>query len=431
MNGSKMSGVLLALFGLPFAAFGLMSARWTARTLSRAAETRSWVETPARILEARLAEEDDDDGTLYRAEATYEYEFDGRLYRGNRVALDSGYDNVGSFQQDAYRQLARHARRAQAETDTPATAELDRSAHNGRTFRCYVNPRKPREAILYRNVRVDALLLPAGTALLFGGVGFGLIVAQLAINAAEKKREALAAKAPGEPWKWRADWAAGLIRADRMMAVGAVALAGFVNVLWMTIAGAAYSDIVQDLRHGRLRWLLFLVFPAMGVLLGVVAVRETLRRILFGGAVFELLTVPCVLGGKLVGIVRLPRKVRAADGFHLELKCLGTVSSGGGTREQKELWACEETVAFDAESDPACTAIPVQFDVPEDQPETASGGESPVDWRLEVSARNPGPDLTVRFGVPVFRVAGPSSERGWRRRWPARTQRIAGLTHEP
>ena len=65
---------------------------------------------------------------------TQPYSFDGHSYAGDRVALQSGSDNIGSYHQRVY-------------------AELTRYQQSAKPFRCYVNPTAPAESILYRELR--------------------------------------------------------------------------------------------------------------------------------------------------------------------------------------------------------------------------------------------------------------------------------------
>ena len=101
----------LALFGLPFfcvgAGFLLLS---IIPTLYDAARMVSWPETPGTLLQARLVTSHSNKSATYQVESEYRYNVDGRDYRGSRVAIGSGADNVGDFQQtlgnrlqDAYR----------------------------------------------------------------------------------------------------------------------------------------------------------------------------------------------------------------------------------------------------------------------------------------------------------------------------------------
>ena len=123
--GTRLGGGCFILFTLPFAAVGVWMGYWLCSEMLTHWRMRSWEETPARIVRAKLeADSDSDGGTSYRATAEYTYQYGGQQYTGTRVGIHGGSDNIGSFQHDAHRQLSEHQK-------------------SGRPFRCYVNPAKP------------------------------------------------------------------------------------------------------------------------------------------------------------------------------------------------------------------------------------------------------------------------------------------------
>ena len=69
-----------------------------------------------------------------------------------------------------------------------------------RLFHCYVNPRQPAEAILYRNLHWEMVAFQSLFVLAFGGVGFGILVAGVLGYRKAKVEQALAAEHPGAPW---------------------------------------------------------------------------------------------------------------------------------------------------------------------------------------------------------------------------------------
>src|SRR5690606_14667967 len=67
-------------------------------------------------------------------------------------------------------------------------------------------------AVLFAELRLGLVLLYAAFAATFGGAGFGLLFGLWASNSREKKRQALAAKYPGQPWMHRSDWRESKVR---------------------------------------------------------------------------------------------------------------------------------------------------------------------------------------------------------------------------
>ncbi len=152
----KTGPVFFILFSLPFAAVGVGVSAWLFSTVAGHWKMQRWQETPAKIVWAKLESHSDNDGTTYRATAEYAYQFGGRQYTGHQVSISGGSDNIGSYQQNVHRQLSGY--RA-----------------SGRSFRCYVNPERPAEAILFRDLRYEMVAFQALFATSFGAVGFGLL----------------------------------------------------------------------------------------------------------------------------------------------------------------------------------------------------------------------------------------------------------------
>ena len=373
-------------FSLPFAAVGAWMAVWLGCDLVVYWRMRSWPEVPAKILRAELKADNSGESTTYKATATYQYEYQGRRYTGTRVGIDGGSDNVGSYQRDAYRQLSQYQK-------------------SGCPFRCFVDPARPADAILYRDLRLgdDPVQadVPAGIRRgrfrpprlrplqPFGG----------ASNAA------LAAAHPDAPWLWKQDWAAGKIMASSKTLVVASLTAAIVANLatiptWLVLPGQLLG------KHNRIA-LLGLAPPVIGLGLACWAIVALMRWRKFGQSEFRMASVPGVIGGQLAGAIVTSAKIRPGDGFHLALKCIErTITRGGdgNTVREEIVWQRQQVVAHELLRDNADqSAIPVQFQIPCDCRPT--GGEKPDDqiiWRLEATAAVPGLDYRAKFDVPVF-----------------------------
>ena len=78
-------------------------------------------------------------------------------------------------------------------------------------------------------------------------------------------------------------------------------------------------------------------------------------------------------------------------------------------REETVLWQDEKIFKAEAslpDPEPGRSGIPVFFKLPADQSECFTGGDVSVFWRLEAKSKMRGPDFSVAFDVPVFKVAG-------------------------
>src|SRR5688572_14512605 len=147
----------LMLFALPFAAVGVGALVWSGWTLLDWRDAASWVPVSAEIVTVELEEHaDDEGGSTYETTATYRYDYGGTSYTGTRVAIDTGADNIGGFQNRLYYGL-----RAALDSRTTVTA--------------YVDPDDPNRAVLNRQLRPGLFALKGLFAVAFGGVGFGLL----------------------------------------------------------------------------------------------------------------------------------------------------------------------------------------------------------------------------------------------------------------
>ncbi|HEY8240945.1 MAG TPA: hypothetical protein VIH35_05835 [Kiritimatiellia bacterium] len=125
--------------------------------------------------------------------------------------------------------------------------------------------------------------------------------------------------------------------------------------------------------------------------------------------------VPGVIGGRVAGVVSVPRDVQPAGGFIVTLDCLETVTTGSGKdRSTTDRTVWQDSHAMKAEAmrtDPMFQALPVLFAPPYDLPSAnPEAGNGKITWRLEVKADIPGVDYLAHFDLPVFKTADSSPE---------------------
>ena len=378
----KASGCA-TIIAVPLMGIGLLIVGFMARNIFTWVQMKSWVETPAIVLETST-DASEDNGDSLTVKARYSYAFAGRQHESRRVAIDGGGDNLGGTQRDRGRQL-------------------EEAVAAGGKFRCFVNPSRPAEAVLYRELRTELQLFKLFFGLLFGGVGGGIWGGARYGLRAERRKEELRRQHPGQPWMWREDWASGRMRSS------AGCLAWFLlmfAVVWNAVSWPACWQVWQR-GGGRFQgghWLI-LIFPLSGLGVGLWAIYLWLRRWKWGRSELELGTLPGVLGGKFAAVIHIPRKVRAVEGFNVQLSCNETTvrkGSEGDETSEKALW-CEELVTTDdlAKSIPGQTIIPVEYEIPDHLPPTGDK----IHWRLTARAETWGVDYCAEFEVPVFRTA--------------------------
>ena len=135
---------------------------------------------------------------------------------------------------------------------------------------------------------------------------------------------------------------------------------------------------------------------------------SVLRWRKYGQSVFEMASVPGVIGGQLAGVIRTSAKVQPEDGFRLTLNCVQRMTTGSGkngSTSENVLWQDEQLIARELlQNDPEQSAIPVLFQIPyECRPTDETDANDQTIWRLEVSAKTPGLDYSTSLTCPCSR----------------------------
>ena len=369
----------LILFAIPFAGIGVYKAGALGRGLWAYREAQSWAATPATLLRAGLKEVDGDDCTTFRATARYRYEFGGKAYVSDRVALRKSSDNIGNFQRERGKELQKKFRNKEAVT-------------------AYVNPANPAEAILFRDLRPEMMVFDSMFALMFGGAGFGLIAGSL-IAARKLRREAKRSQQfPNEPWRWKSQWRQEIIYSNNHVWLALLAAAFWNGIVWT-------MSILIALDDSSWPSLLFMsVFLLIGMGLAGAAGYLWLQRWKWGVSEFEMAAIPGVLGGPLAGVIHVPRRIETDSCVRIRLACEQTVSDGDDKR-METLWEEERTIVRDLTIGGVRTLIPVEFVTPYDLPDSNADA---VKWKLTASAKTSGIDYDAEFEVPIFKTEASS-----------------------
>ncbi|MCO6045787.1 DUF3592 domain-containing protein [Aeoliella sp. ICT_H6.2] len=366
------------LFLMPFAAFGAAMIGLTLWSLVDWQRMQHWEETPARLLSLKLQRGDDTE----RIRAEYQYTYAGQQYTSDRVALHQMGDNLGTYQTRNYRRLKQ-----------AMDAEQSVAA--------YVNPARPGEAVLLRDLRPEMLALKAMFGFIFGLIGIGGLVGVAIASKQLKSASAMAQQQPDKPWRWRDDWREGEITVGSSGGFWATLV---LAIIWNSLAGAAaVAMLVVDKNATPLALGVLALFILAGLGLLYLACMTYFRWQRFPSATFRMARVPGEIGGQLAGVVLIPAYVRADDGFQVKLECTQTVRAGKQTRTNV-LWKDEQVIERTLdENDFSQTAIPVQFAIPPDVEPSDPHADRPVKWKLKVAAKLSGPNLDFTFEVPVFR----------------------------
>ncbi len=381
--------VFLVLFSLPFAGVGVWMGWSIAEAMFESAQMKAWQPVQAQLESAGYETHHGEDSTTYQAYARYRYSANGQTYRGDRVSLFSGNDNIGSYQQDTGRRL-------------------QSMWQSGQTVTVYFDPEQPSNSIVDRDLRWGMIGFRSIFFFVFGGVGFGLLV--FAIRAQAKKDPEDPAYADA-PWLVNDGWQSPSIRSQSrtvMWAIWAFA------VLWNLISAPLPFVLVEEVTQKQnYLALIGLLFPAVGIGLLIWAVRRTREWKRFGPTPVSLDPFPGAIGGHVGGSIDLRVPYDASHRFQVSLTSLHHYTSGSGknrSSREKALWQREMQAS--AQPGPQGTRLFFRFDVPDGLKESdaSESGDSYYAWRLGLTAELPGADLNRDYAIPVYATAEQSQD---------------------
>jgi len=365
---NKKGSIFLILFGAVFLAVGAGMGWFAVVSMLKAQHMLKWDECEAEVVSCKLERHSGSKGgSTYSVLAQYQYKIKGIEYKGNRVSLSTGSDNIGSFHQDLYR-------------------HLNNSKKGNKTVSCWVNPENAVDSILVRTPRIPMLLFKALFVLVFGAVGLAitlsgilrLLTPDTAAEGYQKQR-------------------------IRMQGAGAykvaIAVALYWNAftLWMTWKALLVFTVA-------VLPLYFWSLAVSGLIPAAIALYMLMKLNKYGVSFFEMSPLPGVLGGLVSGSIRIPKPVDAVGGFELTLQCIHqyTTKSGKNSTTHKDvLW--DETDHIDsAYNYGAEMVLPVKFGIPfSKHPTTVTGNTNGYYWQLKTGAKTPGIDYSALFYVPV------------------------------
>jgi len=258
----------------------------------------------------------------------------------------------------------------------------------------------------------EELLLQIVAAALFSGAGVALIAWGRYGARKEKEAGRLKQMHPDSPWLWDEEWASGRIQGS---ARGMMIFSWIFAAFWNLISAPLLFVVPREMESGNEYAWIGLIFPVVGLGLLAWAVQSAVRYRKFGASVFEMHTLPGVIGGPVRGVIHTRLKPGATPRLNLMLTAVHRRRSRGTNRShtsEKVLWQDErELPAASVYAGADGLDIPIDFRIPAGAPETdVSDPYSQILWRLEVHAGVAGVDYLARFNIPVFKTAESSEE---------------------
>jgi hypothetical protein len=212
-----------------------------------------------------------------------------------------------------------------------------------------------------------------------------------AVDPSEQLREAN----PDQPWMWREDWAAGEVRTSARRDANRLTI---IAIAWC-VATLPILFIVPHrvLRNSDYFAIPSLIFPLIGIVMLIWAMRMRRRLREYGESRFVMASVPGQIGGSLIGTIHLDRPLPPGEQVALELECVNRTTRGfwhSLTVWDRILWRAEQTSITDSTG-----SIAVAFMIPGDcRPTDDSNPASRIVWRLSARAG----EYRAEFEVPVF-----------------------------
>lgn len=382
---------VLALFGLPFAAVGLgLLLLSVLPTLYDWSAMQGWQPVPATLASAETVASRGSKSTTYSVKAEYHYRVAGQEYTGHRVAIGSGSDNVGEFQQEL-------------------GARLEAAQRSGTPVQAWVNPDNPAEAVLDRSLRPGMLAFKLVFALVFGGAGLGIMAFAWRMRFAQSGDERVAGKAwEARPWESRAAWKDNRIRPQRR--IGRWVL-WVVALVWNLVAFPMAAMVApRSLERGEhLVAGALLLLPLVGLVLLAWAVRATLHARRYGDLQLVLDPFPGSIGGHFGATLAVPVAYSSGLRFLATLQCVEhtrTRSGGKTSYESRTLWQVRGLPQVEAQGGGVRLAL--RFDLPAHLPASEDPGSEYHRWELQVksvpgsSGDNLAPGFENSFDVPVY-----------------------------
>ncbi len=376
--------IFITLFALPFFGVGVWMSWAIGNSVYDAWQMYGWQPAEAQLISAGYHTHSGDDSSSYEAYASYSYSFHAQTYTADRVAISSGADNIGDYQQDTGRRLS---------------TALSRHA----SINIWVNPDNPHEAVIDRGLRWGLIGFKSIFLLVFGGVGLGLIIF---VWRAPRGKDASKPEFQTSPWLLNTDWQTNVIRSSSKLAMWAAwAFAAIWSLISAPLPFIAYDEIVEKQNYLAIAALLF---PVIGIGLIVWAIKRTNEWRRFGATPVVLDPFPGSIGGHVGGTIDTNLPYDSNNKFLLTLTSVHSYISGSGkNRSRRERAKWQDEVVAHTELCAAGTRLLFRFDVPDrlQESDARRSGDSYDLWRLSLSADLPGIDVDRSFDIPVYATA--------------------------
>ncbi len=387
------SRILVALFGLPFAAFGLGFFFWNVLPgIIDSISVQDWHPATANLLQVELVTSVSDGSSSYRATARYQYYYAGQTYTGDRVAVHNGGDNIGNFQQ-------------------ALDQRLEQAYQEKQPITVWVNPDEPSKSIADRDPRWSLTLFKLLFCVVFTAIGLGLIIYLITTRAKPAPVYGLDDSQADAPWlevlNTNKDWPSNRIRSNAKRGMWFFWLFALV---WNLISMPLMFALPGEVSTGNQLALIGLVFPVIGFGLVLAAIRKTREWQYFGPTLLTLDPFPGSIGGHVGGTVRLNVPFNPAVNYRVTLNnSYSHVSGSGKNRSRSESVQWQNSQIARSVKEQGGTLLTFRFDVPEGLNESQEATGNYYKWTIVLEAALEPVELARSFDIPVFATSKKSA----------------------
>ena len=367
------------LFGLVFVVVGAgLMFVMGARPMIQVVRAHSWIETPCHITSSTLEVNSSSDGTTYRVAITYEYEFAGHNYRGDRYDFSFGSSSGRDGKQEAVRSY-------------PA----------GSDRMCFVNPGEPTESVLNRNL--DWYMLWGLFGLPFFAAGLFVIIASRRAGRRRARSAAADLEESDVPIRIRERIELKPRQSPMAKLIGTTIMA----LIWNGIVGGiAYAVLNDGFDDG------FDIFPLIFLsifgLIGLALLFAIPYQLLALGNPRPLLVLeqgmPWVGGDSQLSWNMTGRTDRLQN-LVMTLRGREEATYRRGTNSYTAKEVFHDSVLYESSEPQECRGGTLTLAIPAGTMPTWDGGNNEIVWELEVHGDIPRwPDVKEVFVITVFPV---------------------------
>ena len=345
--------------------------------IRRTIDARSWIETPCKVLDGRVLSHEGDESTTYSVYILYEYEFAGQLYKSDTysfiIGSSSGHQGKSRVV-ESYKKAARPL--------------------------CYVNPRKPYEAVLKRGFHPFLLftLLP----LLFLAIGLGglfyIIRAKTSIRSAAGPKWLPSIAGPAGNYEQ-------VVLKSSCTPFAKLLIGLAVCLFWNGIVSVLVISVIDDFRHHTPEWgktLLSLPFVFVGLGIIIFVIYQFLA--MFNpGPRLQLRPARVRLGGSAQIQWSFSGNVGRISKLTITLKGQEQATYRRGTKTHTDTRTFYEMELWKATDSIAISSGQTGFLMPEDTMHSFEAANNRIIWSIDVHGDIANwPDVNESFKIVII-----------------------------